>query len=391
MVANLFILILGISSTLCQSQSFLQEPMEINMPLRELGGVNVKCFYIEDANIYSFTNLEKKNDYEFKDENNGTYYYNFCKDVKNKCGNDSSSLVYFDQDGECKRLAGSVDGGIDKNVWKEFSVSEKDSEGREIMKRGVNLTLASGDICRDDKYYKIKYQIFCNEKMSKDKITINFGAFNEKKCEQTFTGEAYDACKTTGMLALQAFFEQYKIIIGIVVIAIGIFFGTFGTKIFPVTLVLISGIGMCIFVATIAFSNFNITSTKSFWLIILIPFAIGLLIGYFLLKVIKAAIFICGACCGYAVGIFVYNIVLKYIHWNPNVLYWLVIILCMIIFGLLGLLFYKLMLIVSTSILGGYLIIKGFSFFCGHFPSESQIMEVSLYYILIKNLIYLNS
>ena len=380
MVFYAVLIILSIGCSFCDS--FLKiEPIEIHSPLRTLGGVNVKCFYIENANIYSFTNLEKKkNDYYYKDEKNGTYYYNFCRDVKNKCGNHSSSLVYFDQDGECTRLAGSVDGdGDNNNVWKEFSLTYKDDDGKEIVKRGVNLTLASGDDCTSDKKYKIKYQIFCNSKMADDKIILNFSDFNPNRCEQTFVGEANDACMTTGMLALQYFFEKYKIFIGLAVIAIGIFFGTYGTRIFPVTLVLICGIAMAILVTYIAFSNFNITSITTFWLVLLIPFGIGLLIGYFLLKVIKVAIFVCGACCGYAVGIFLYNIAIKYIKWNPNAMYWIVLILSMIVFGLLGLLFYKLMLIVSTSIMGGYLIIKGFSFFCGHFPSESEIIE------LIKN------
>lgn len=356
--------------------------LEAKLRLGEEGKfVNVRCFYVENRNVYSFTNLENENgdyiaDYSTEAGGNGKLYYNFCRDVVKTCPNEENappSTLIFESGNECYRLSGPIDGSEGKNVWKEFIEQTKNE-----TKKGLTLNLAQGGYCNADKTarYKTIYKIYCNENMDKKGFKLNFMDFDPNECENFIVGEAYDACQANTLLRLRQFFEDNKYIVGIVVIVMGIFLVGFGAKIYKVTVVLMCGLILAVIVSLIVFSFFTIDTELKFWLVIGIPFVVGIIIGIFLLKLLKITVFIQGACAGYPIGIFIYDVALKYIHWNPTVLYWIIIILAMIAFGLLALLFLKITIIISTSIIGGFMIIKGASLFIGHFPDEQQIIEL---------------
>lgn len=83
-----------------------------------------------------------------------------------------------------------------------------------------------------------------------------------------------------------------------------------------------------------------------------------------------------GGYLGYSIGIFLYNIVLNYIHADPKVIYWVTLIACIAIFSILALWIVKQLLIFSTSICGAYGIIRGASLYIGNFPSESVVLDL---------------
>ena len=383
-------------STLSKMTDFLKEKLDNNIilnnnifeyalprdvPLPEFKGasLNIKCFYVENKNVYSFIRLKNSNDY-VANVNTGKLYYNFCKDVSTKCnGNDSkSTLIHIDEESQnCTELSGNIDGDKDKNLWDEFNDEVQEGD-KKVIYSGVALRLAKGEKCITDekKNYSIIYKIYCNTTMKSGDIYLNFSDFDIKECEQVFIGRSLNACKTNDILRFMAFINQYKILFGILIIIIGIFFTLFGNKFIKITLVILCGIALSIFICMIVFSVFVIDSERDFWLCLVIPFVVGLIIGVVLLKVVKVAFFVVGACAGYSIGILIFNLVTKYIEWNPDILYWIVIVLSMIVCGILGLLFYRVMLIVFTAILGGYAIIKGFSLFIGGFPNEQEVIEL---------------
>jgi hypothetical protein len=81
-----------------------------------------------------------------------------------------------------------------------------------------------------------------------------------------------------------------------------------------------------------------------------------------------------GALAGYFLGNFVYN--LFFIYWNKALA---TLIVCQAVFTLIGgYLGYKLrdgFTIISTSILGAYLIVRGISFFAGGYPDELDLYQ----------------
>ncbi|MCQ2821045.1 MAG: TMEM198/TM7SF3 family protein [archaeon] len=371
--------------------SFLQESFNKKIipskSLRDLETslVNIRCFYVQNKHVYSFQNLENDQgdyitDYSSDSGENGKLYYNFCRNTLKTCPAEEGeeqkqSTIIYENGEKCIRLSGSIEGGEDgKNIWQEFvDISETEN------KTGLTLSLAPGDYCNADKTerYQIIYKMYCNNDLEKKDFKLNFESFNPNNCTTFITGEAYDACTVNNLLRLRQFIEEKKVIIGIVIIAMGIFLVGLGAKVFKVVVVLICGLICSIVCAIMAFSLFMVETEKQFWMVILIPFAIGLLLGCLLLKSVRSAVFMQGASAGYPIGIALYDLVLKYIDWeHTDILYWIVIGACCIAFGLLALLFLKVTIIISTSIVGGYMVIKGASFFIGYFPDETQLVEL---------------
>ncbi|MCQ2820627.1 MAG: TMEM198/TM7SF3 family protein [archaeon] len=348
----------------------------------KLSLVNVKCFYVQDKHVYTFQNLENDDeDYvnSYTNPNlNGKVYYNFCRDTLKTCpaanGEEKhGSTLIFEGAGKCIRLSGTIDGDDGKNTWKEFE------EKTEVATRkGLYLTLAGGDFCdaAKTKRYTTTYKIYCNNDIEDKKFKLNFDSIDPERCENYVEGEAYDACSTNNLLRLKKFLDENKYLVGIGMIVIGFFLLAMGGKLFKIIICIMCGLALSLIASILIFSLFTVETELQFWLIIGIPFVIGVLIGILLLKIIKIAIFIQGACAGYPFGILLYQLVIKFVSWRPDILYWIVIIVCMIVFGILALLFLKLAIIVSTSIIGGYMVIKGFSFFFGKFPDESELIAL---------------
>lgn len=346
--------------------------------------VNIRCFFVKGKNVYSFNNLEKDSGDYNHTFNNGSFYYNFCKNTQQNCNETKdgktvkkadSTLVYI-KDQKCTRLSGPIEGTSNsKNVWEEFSTTEKVGNTTKTT-TGLKLTLAKGDICESDQNYQIVYQITCNSnRTEKNQVHLNFSAFNFSSCTNTIYGSSYDACSVSNVVRLLAFFEDNKIIVGICLILLGLVFVGMGGKLFKMVVVLICGIGCAALVSVIVFNFVTVDTQQKFWIIILVPFGVGIAIGLLLLKCIKIAFFVNGALFGNVVGMFMYNLVLKFVSWNPQVVYYLVMAVCMIAFGILALYFLKLFIIISSAFVGGYFVVKGASLYIGKFPDETEVFE----------------
>jgi len=85
---------------------------------------------------------------------------------------------------------------------------------------------------------------------------------------------------------------------------------------------------------------------------------------------------ILGGFLGYLLGIVLYQFLLKYIQSNPTVVYWCTIIACIIGLVVIAWFFYDHILILGTSFIGAYGVIRGISFMAGHFPDERQIIDL---------------
>jgi hypothetical protein len=353
--------------------------------------INVKCFYIKNKNVYSLHNLQSKDSdrvvTDLKDDDTAQINFNFCQDTYFSCPqnlNDNteqsnSTMIYKKGTDICYKLSGSIEGyDNNKNVWEEF---EELNQETQIKSTGLILTLAHGDVCAKDtsKYYQIKYKITCDWNVDEDNSEFDFSNFSINNCENTINIKSRDACTLNSFYRLQRLMEDHTVMIGIIVIAIGLFYVFLGVKLIKPTIIITFGIALSLLVVIITFNIFKIEKETTVWIIILIPFIIGMILGAFALKYVKLYFIIQGGCLGYAVGIFAYDLVIKFIKWKPEILYWIVIIACIIIFALLTLWFIKVFLIISTSIIGGFFIIKASSIWIGHFPDEFQIID------LIKN------
>ena len=163
---------------------------------------------------------------------------------------------------------------------------------------------------------------------------------------------------------------------GAIIIAVGVFLVIFGAQFIKATIFLAGALSCLTLAAVVYFNIFTVESTTTVWIVFGVGLLIGVALGYFLIKITNMFFMILGGYMGYTLGIFLYNLVLNQIHADPKLVYWVTIIICVIIGAAIALWLVKHVLIFSTSICGGYAMIRGASLYIGSFPSESVVLDL---------------
>lgn len=172
------------------------------------------------------------------------------------------------------------------------------------------------------------------------------------------------------------FFDKFGLFLGIIIICLGFFLLTFGAKFLKVTVVIV-GTLTCITVAfLVIFNFFTVSSNTVVWIIIAVSAVVGLAFSYFLSNLLTLFVMIVGGYMGYTFSIFLYNLVLNFVHINPTAVYWVTLVVCVILGALVALKAAKHVMIIGTSLVGGYAVVKGASFYIGNFPNESEVIDL---------------
>jgi len=114
----------------------------------------------------------------------------------------------------------------------------------------------------------------------------------------------------------------------------------------------------------------------TFWLIIIFTVIVGLAVGWFISKIEWIPPLVLGGMLGWIFSLVLYQLALKYIQSNPDVVYWLTVAVSIVIGIVLGYYLPSHILIIATSFIGAYAIIRGLSFVFGHFPNEGEIVNI---------------
>lgn len=279
---------------------------------------------------------------------------------------------------KCTRLTGTIDGDNKAKLYNKWSVMT-DPVSKNVT--GVKLDFIQGDICEANptEFYKIIYEVKCDSAGKDNEITLNFAPLKEDTltaCKYTISGSAKAACPFLNYYIVSAFFSQYASFLGALIMIIGIVFFTVGLKFIFVTIVVTCSFAVALILFLFIFNIFTISEYYHVWIILGVGLVIGALLGFFLLKAIKVCFFIIGACFGYTIGIFLSTFILEWVSWNPEILYWIIICVSILCFGLLTMWIVKHALIVATSFMGAYLFCRGLSLYVGGFPDENTIMDL---------------
>jgi len=79
---------------------------------------------------------------------------------------------------------------------------------------------------------------------------------------------------------------------------------------------------------------------------------------------------------GYFLGTFIYSFLITMVQWHPKILFVICILVCIGIVFFITYISLDCILIIVTSFIGGYSIMRGFTFIFKHYPSESQLIDV---------------
>jgi len=144
----------------------------------------------------------------------------------------------------------------------------------------------------------------------------------------------------------------------------------------------VCGILGCYLITAAVLSWFPNLITDELGLIIclIVCFILGCIVGFFLKGEIKFNAILLGGFLGYSSATFVYQIVQNYVSdWNPEYVRYGCIGVCIVVGALLGYWLSDPILLLGTSVLGGYLVMRGISLIFGHYLDEGYILD------LIKN------
>jgi hypothetical protein len=332
--------------------------------------VNIKCLYVNKYNVYSLQKLQnKENDY-VNDVNKGKIIFNFCQNTNTKINDtDSQSTVLWEKNDSLIRISGSINGDSDnKNKWSE----QEDETGNYLM-----ISFAKGEKCSNTSYHKTFIKLYCSDEKDFFK-DIKFSGFDENSCTHTISSNSVYGCALTDTYLLKKILHEYWFIFGIGLIIIGVYLCFYGHKIIWLTAMLVLALVSC-FVISIIFLNLFpslITTEASLWILLSVGFAFGALIGCLIRAKVQLVVAIIGAGMGYCLALFAYQIIQSFIEWNPQILYYIVVIICIIIGIIIGFFLYNSFLIIGTCILGGYLAMRGVIAIFGEYMDESEFVDL---------------
>ena len=93
----------------------------------------------------------------------------------------------------------------------------------------------------------------------------------------------------------------------------------------------------------------------------------------------KFLVVVAGGFLGFSLATFLYQIVQNYVNWNPQILYYVCIGVCVLVGAGIGFWLAEPVLILGLSVFGGYLAMRGVSLVAGNYLDEGLVID------LIKN------
>ena len=331
--------------------------------------VNIKCLWVNKYNVYSLQKLQnKENDY-VNDVNKGKIIMNFCQNTNTKINEtDSQSTILWEKNDTLIRISGSIDGDSkSKNKWNE----QEDETGNYLM-----ISLTTGDKCNTTNH-KTYIKMYCSEEKDFFK-DIKFSGFDENSCTHTIISNSVYGCALTDTYLLKKIMHEYWYIFGFGLIIIGVYLCFYGHKVVWLTAILTLGLVFCFIISIIFLNLFPslITTELSLWILLGVGFVFGAIIGCCIKAKVSLVVAFLGACMGYCTAILVYQIIQSFIEWNPQILYYIVVIAFIIIGIIVGYFLYNSFLIIGTCILGGYLAMRGVVAIFGEYIDEGEFVDL---------------
>ena len=110
-----------------------------------------------------------------------------------------------------------------------------------------------------------------------------------------------------------------------------------------------------------------------------VGFLIGAFIGFMLKAKLTLLTILLGGAMGYSIAEMAYQFVSGFIEWNPQYLYYATTGVCIILGILIGFKLVTAVLIIGTSLVGGYISMRGVALIFGNYMDEKQFAD------LVKN------
>ena len=334
---------------------------------------SIKCMFVDDFNVFDIRNLginkfkTGQTAYNQSFGNGTTIFYNFCYDLKEVkgCSQKNKQILLKKEGGaECIVLADTIKEG---NKW---SIMKNTTDNT------TNLQIELPVFNKHQVFYKLR----CKDKVKQD-FNKSLSYFNKSvdgiyRTVLFFETEA--ACTKFDFYLIWEFINNYNYIFAIILIAFGLFNCILGQRLSQYTSFI-----LVLFVVTILslfLFQFILPSGCAdwiIWVILVLGVILGCTAGYFVFNYHeKFMAFFVGGIAGFLLGEFFFNLFGSLIKANPTLINIIFIVVCLIAAIVLAYFIQEIIIIIATSFIGSYTLIRGISLFTGHFPSEFTVIDL---------------
>lgn len=186
-------------------------------------------------------------------------------------------------------------------------------------------------------------------------------------------------CPKLELSKIWKFLGGQKILFTIILVVVGVVECFYGLQMLKPTLFIMgyaTGFGVLIAI----FGEFILrpdTKMLMVWVILVISLLFGTLLGYVTSAIPRLGFFLAGFWLGTIIAFLINNVLLFRIQSNStsSVPLWIAIIIFGTLCGLSSCIFWKMLVIVSTSFVGAYFIVRPFGWVAGHYPNEFSVAK----------------
>lgn len=235
------------------------------------------------------------------------------------------------------------------------------------------MTYESDDkTCNGDTAYGITFNMLCNSTFTTPQYVISDYS---NKCNPVIDFTSKANCNIFDTNALWRWAETNWWILAIAMGVIGTFQWALGQKLFKPTLFIMGTVSVLGVVMFIFYAVFLPTGTKEWtiWVIGTVGLLLGLIIGFFLTKLVRIGVCALGAWIGVIAALLLHTAFLYASH--SQWLFWILTIGFGVVFGGVAFWKYKLFLIFATAFIGSYLDVRAISLFAGGYPNEFTMIN----------------
>lgn len=217
--------------------------------------------------------------------------------------------------------------------------------------------------------------LICDEDAEMYSTTGLIVAEGDGACNYETTLTSKQVCATFDMNALWEFMEKYDYLWGALLIVGGIFLAFFGKKLFLYAIFMVTAIFVVFAILLLFYTTFLEDTTEVWvgWVVLVCSILIGLVAGYFMMKLERVGVALVGGWGGFLLGVMINEMALYKVE--STALFWCISIGCGVAAFALSFVISDHVLILMTSFGGSYMLIRGISLYAGGFPNEFTLVE----------------
>lgn len=336
--------------------------------------INAFCFVNYNGIVYDLGKLYDDSSNYFIKNNQSYFYFNFCKFAHMKCKKDSSYIIHksIDSPDDCHLMSSP-----NNKTTPQWKIKKENGNNNDSI-TSIEIAFPQGESCLNgntSSYYNTKYIIQCDHSVP-NVMFDNPTEISIDKCDNVIKMRSQYACPDIVRYSLSNTMRNNKIIIGLIILFIGIYFCFFAYKFLKPTRILTGVVIMNLITFIIASSWINANfSTLSFYIMLVLSSVVGIGLGYALMKFPYVVGPFLGALMGYVLTEIIFNLFAGLMKWNPRAVYFILLSSIGLLGVILGIIFQQHVFIVGSGFGGAYGILKGFGLLQDNFPLESQIYD----------------